>query len=121
MTEDVPRELSQYVYKERTRHKKVALYFRNGKGKRFRLAFQSDPSFEEKIPRPPGWLAPAPKRGRELSGSLGQQIELYGKNSAYRRLSYATRRQRDNIFAGIKAKGGTMQLKALKGQGRAEP
>ena len=72
MTEDVPRELSQYVYKERTRHMKVALYFRNGKGKRFRLAFQSDPSFEEKIPRPPGWLAPAPKRGRELSGSLGQ-------------------------------------------------
>lgn len=112
MTEDMPRKLPRYVEKERTRHGRVAFYFRVGKGKRTRLPSPSSPDFDA------AYLdalnAAEPTEPKKVgAGSLAWLIAQYRESGTYLGLSAATRRQRDNIFKGVIEKAGQRPYKAV--------
>ena len=109
---DMPKKLPQYVYRETTRHGRSAFYFRRGKGKRERLPDFGSPDFEDAYHALLAGIGPT-KRTREAAGSLGWLIEQYRGSDAYTGLSTATRRQRDNIFKGVKATAGHMPAKLI--------
>lgn len=112
MTEGMPRKLPPFAYSERSRHGKIVFYFRKGKGKRVRLPDISDPRFEEEYHIALSAEAPQ-KRVAAGVGSLSWLIKRYRESSAYRALSPATIKQRDNIFKGVIAKAGDAPYKAI--------
>lgn len=100
MTWEMPRKLPPFVTRERNRHGTVVFYFRRGKGARTRLpplsADSFDPAYQAALAgAPPRRGVPAP------TSSLRWLIDRYRETANYRALSYATRRQRDNIFKHI--------------------
>lgn len=113
MTDSMPRPLPQYVYRERTRHKRIVFYFRKGKERRIRLPDFGTLPFNEAYHAALMALEP-PKPTKGRAGSLQWLIERYRETAAYLRLSYATRRQRDNIFKGVVAKAGLMQYSSVR-------
>lgn len=109
---DMPRELPQFVYAERTRHGRIAFYFRRGKGPRTRLPDLSAPDFIDKYHAALTASGPPPRRtGR--AGSLQWLIEQYRANTTYQGLSIATRKQRDNIFKQVVEKSGHEPFKSI--------
>lgn len=112
MTEDMPRKLPPYVYSERSRHGKVVFYFRRGKGKRTRLPSILDPKFEAEYHA--ALSAQTPQKSPTANNkTLAWLITRYRDSSAYRALSKATIRQRDNIFKGVVAKAGGQPYRAV--------
>jgi site-specific recombinase XerC len=101
----MPRKLPPNVIRERTRHGKVVFYFRRHHGKRIRLPDIGDPQFESAyLAAMQGHTAPVARKAGVHS--IEWLIGHYRLSAAYLRLSRATRRQRDNIFANaIKAIG----------------
>jgi integrase len=101
----MPRKLPPNVIRERTRHGKVVFYFRRHHGKRIRLPDIGDPQFESAyLAAIQGHTAPVARKAGVHS--IEWLIGHYRLSAAYLRLSRATRRQRDNIFANaIKAIG----------------
>lgn len=108
----MPRKLPQYVYREVSRHGKPVYYFRRGKGERVRLPDISDPDFDEKYHDALVANAP-PKKAVAGVGSLEWLIDRYRETGAYRGLSAATRKQRDNIFKHVVEKAGHAPYKAV--------
>ena len=109
------RKLPQYVYRETNRHGNPAYYFRRGKGKRTRLPDYGTEGFEEAYQAARLSAAPAPRRTAPV-GTLAWLVERY-REAGYRDLSYATRRQRDNIFKGIVAKAGAAPIASISTTG----
>lgn len=104
----MPRKKPPFVQEERTRHGKVAYYFRRGDGPRTRLPHLGTTEFTAayykalaKVP-----VDETPKHGRPASGSVKWLITQYQQSAKYLSLSLATRKQRDNIFKGVIATGG---------------
>lgn len=116
MTDGVPRQLPQYVYRERTRHGKSVYYFRKGKARRLRLPDFGSADFEAAYHAALLGVVSEGKRAKPVSGTLGWLIEQYRQSSKYAGLSYATRRQRDNIFAGVKKSAGHLPYRLLTRQ-----
>ena len=112
MMEGMPRKLPQYVYREVSRHGKPVYYFRRGKGKRVRLPDISDPDFDEKYHDALVANAP-PKKAVAGVGTLKWLIDRYRETGAYRGLSAATRKQRDNIFRHVVEKAGHAPYRAV--------
>lgn len=100
----MPRKLPPFVTRERTRHGKLVFYFRQGKGARVRLPMLNSPEFTEAYQA--ALRGEVPKVATVGAGSLAWLIARYREASAYRGLSDATRRQRDNIFKGVIAAAG---------------
>ena len=109
MTEDMGRKLPQYVYREVNRHGNAAFYFRKGKARRIRLPDYGTSGFEEAYQAARLAVLPIPRRTAP-TGTLAWLVERYRDSGAYRDLSIATRRQRDNIFKGIVAKAGHLPI-----------
>lgn len=105
--------LPLYVTRERSRHGKLVFYFRIGKGPRQRLPAPGSADFDEAYRKALIEVGPAPKRiiGAD---SLEWLIGRYRETADYQALSYATRRQRDNIFQGVIAKSGGARYRAVK-------
>lgn len=101
----MPKKLPLYVTRQRTRHGKMLFYFRRGKGPRTPLPEPSSPDFLIQYNEA---LAASGITAKKIVGvgSLEWLIARYRETTAYRGLSDATRRQRDNIFEGVVKKAG---------------
>jgi integrase len=109
----MPRSLPQYVYAERNRHGTVVFYFRKSKGARTRLPAPNHADFDDAYHE---LLASLPVKNashRGATGTLEWLIARYQQSAAYHHLAPATRKQRDNIFAGVIAKGATRNLAGI--------
>ena len=107
----MPRKLPPFVTRERNRHGTVVFYFRRGKGARTRLPPLSAVSFDEAYHKV---LAGAqPRRSVVGTNSLRWLIDRYRETANYRALSYATKRQRDNIFKHVGETAGTDAYRAV--------
>jgi integrase len=109
---DMPRKLPPFVTRERTRHGKVVFYFRKGKGERLRLPSLDAPEFDAAYHAALVAAAPAKKAAAGV-GSLKWLVSRYRETGAYRGLSLATRRQRDNIFKHVVESAGHVPFKAV--------
>lgn len=108
----MPRKLLPYVNRQVTRHGKALYYFRKGKGPRTALPEPSDARFNDEYHK--ALLAASPeKKSVAGAGSLTWLVKRYRETSAYRSLSAATRKQRDNIFKGVLEKVGHKAYKAV--------
>lgn len=112
MTHDMPSKLPPYVNVHRTKFKTVLYYFRIGHGLRTALPAPTDPAFDAEY-RAALAGSEAPKKRIVGVGSLSWLIDRYRETTAYRGLSEATRRQRDNIFKGVAASAGTTSYRAI--------
>jgi integrase len=108
----MPRKLPPFVSHERSRHGKVVFYFRRGKGPRKRLPSIDAPDFDEEYQAILAGAAPQ-RRTLASAGTLTWLVARYKDSSAYRALSEATRRQRDNILKNVLAKAGTAAYKSV--------
>lgn len=108
----MPKKLPQFVYREISRHGKAVYYFRRGKGPRTRLPDLNAADFDEKYHEALIANAP-PKRAVAGAGSLKWLIDRYRETGAYRGLSEATRKQRDNIFKHVVENAGHASYKAV--------
>lgn len=108
----MPKKLPLYVSGERNRHDKMVFYFRIGKGQRTRLPDVNHPEFLARYND--AFQANVEGRTKKAgAGSLRWLIEEYRGSSAYKELSKATRRQRDNIFKHVIDKAGTTAFKDI--------
>lgn len=100
MRPDMPRKLPPYVTRERSRHGRVMLYFRRGKGPRIRLPDDmQSPEFAEAYDAALSGKAGYVQRVKQTpSGSLQWLVERYMESAAWASLSAATRKQRGLIF-----------------------
>lgn len=101
-----------FVTRETTRHGKVVFYFRKGKGERKRLPALDAPDFEAQYQAALLGLAPQ-KKAAANNSTLKWLVSRYRETGAYRGLSEATRKQRDNIFKGVVQKAGHHPYKAI--------
>lgn len=107
MIEAMPRERWPNLHKETTRHGKTVWYVRIDRGKRIRLhATYGTPEFREQYDAAIAGREIA-KPGKAANGTLCWLIDRYRESDAWRSLSDATRRQRENIFKQIIATAGT--------------
>lgn len=104
MIGDMPKPRPPYLLRERSRHGKTCWYVRIGKGPRTRIDAPFDSvEFWAAYHAAVGDESEPPRGGKE---TLGRLIGAYRESSAWRDLSPATRRQRENIFKHvIKAAG----------------
>lgn len=112
MTDGMPRKLPPHVTRERSRHGRVAFYFRIGKGSRVRLPDITDPAFDEKY-RKALTGQPPPRTAKEPLETLGWLIQRYREAAAFTTLAPATRRQRDNILRTVATKAGRHPYRAI--------
>lgn len=108
----MPKKIPQFVYREISRHGKSVYYFRRGKGIRTRLPDLNATDFDEKYHDALVANAP-PKKVVSGAGSLKWLIDRYRETGAYRGLSAATRKQRDNIFKHVVENAGHAPYKAV--------
>lgn len=115
MTEDVPRPRPIYLQKRWSRHGKLTWYVRVGRGPLVRLRAEYDsPAFWAEYQAAIGNKPHEPETPKSKSASLRWLLERYKDSGAWRELSPATRRQRENIFAGVLAKSGDEPFLAIK-------
>jgi len=113
LTEEMPRKLPPFVYREKTRHGRAVYYFRREKGLRTRLPDYGSDGFDTAY-RAALEGTETPKRRKAGAGSLAWLIARYRETGAYRQvLSPATRRQRDNILKGVVDISGGKPFKAV--------
>jgi len=116
---DMPRKLPLNVTRERTRHGRVAFYFRVGKGKRIRLPDITDPCFHEAYVL--AVSGGAPKVTTPARESLKWAWLRYtGESLKWHGYSRATRKQHSLLMAPILDKVGSEPLsrfdrKAIQG------
>jgi len=111
LTVEMPRKLDQYVVREYGRRGQPVYYFRRGKGKRIRLPAPGSPGYEEayQAARTGTVASKAPASAKTLKWLIAR----YRDSSAYRGLSEATRRQRDNIFKGVVEGAGNVDYRRI--------
>lgn len=101
----MPRPRKPNLHRERNRHGDHVWYVRRGKGPRYRLRseFGSDAFNEEYEAALKGKAAP---RGKAAGGTLRWLWDAYRMTDAWKSLSAATRKQRENIMLHVlKANG----------------
>jgi integrase len=91
-------------------------YFRRAKGRRIRLPDYGAPEFQGKYDEALSGEAGPQERRSAASGTVGWLVDRYRESASYGALSYATRRQRDNIFRALKEKAGFARVDALTKQ-----
>jgi integrase len=94
---DMPRPRKPYLHHQKNRHGQRVWYVRKGKGKRYRLRaeFGSDEFNRQYDLAIQGKL---PQRGQATAGTLRWLWDSYRKVDAWKALSPATRKQRENIM-----------------------
>ena len=110
--ENMPKRMP-YLQKETTRHGKTVWYFRVQDGPRTRIPgeYGSD-EFMAAYRAAFAGEKPADKNNDDRR-SLKWLLERYRESSAYRSLSPATRKQRDNIFSHVLDKSGSAPYRAI--------
>ncbi len=108
----MPKKLPPFVSRERTRHGKLVFYFRRDKGSRIRLPMLGHSDFHQAYSDALAGTAPQ-KRAVAGVNTLKWLVTRYRETNAYRCLSEATRRQRDNIFKGVVEKAGHHSYRAI--------
>lgn len=112
MIADMPRPRRPHLHRERNRHGDHVWYVRKGKGPRYRLrsTFGSDAFNAEYEAAIQGKAAP---RGQAVGGSLQWLWDSYRKSDAWKALSDATRKQRENIMLHVLKANGTEPFGAV--------
>jgi integrase len=111
----MPRPRPPHLHRERTRHGRTAWYVRIGHGSRIRLrAEYGTPEFEAEYRAALEGGPPASRERAATMGSLTWLVERYRETIAWTGLSFATRRQRENIMAGVLAQAGHEPAAAIK-------
>lgn len=108
----MPRKLAPFVQRETTRHGKKVYYFRRGKAARVRLPDITSPEFDDAYEAALAGT-PRPKKRIANTNSIEWLITRYRETSAYRGLSAATRRQRDNIFSHVLDSAGDKDFRKI--------
>lgn len=108
----MPRPRRPHLHRERNRHGMHVWYVRKGQGPRYRLRseFGSEAFNAEYEAALQGKLA---KRGQETAGTLRWLWDGYRKTDAWKVLSPATRRQRENIMLHVLALSGDEAFGAI--------
>lgn len=113
MIEAMPRERWPNLHKETTRHGKTVWYVRSGKGPRVRLrAAYGSPEFKAEYQAAIAGEATV-KPGKAAKGTLRWLWMLYRQSGAWKDLSRATRRQRENIMLHVLASAGDQPLSKI--------
>ena len=112
MIEDMPRPRLPHLQRQVTQHGRVAWYVRIKKGRRTRLrsAYGSADFIDEYHAALAG--TPLQRRGND-PGTLAWLVDRYRETAAWMALSAATRRQRDNIFAGVLRQAGEVRAASI--------
>lgn len=102
----MPRPHLPNLQRERTRHGRIVWYVRLDRGARVRLhADFGTPQFAEQYRAALAGDVPAingvPGKPKASPGTMAWLVERYRETSAWKDLSLATRRQRENIFANV--------------------
>lgn len=110
---DMPRQRPPHLQRETTRHGRVVWFCRIGKGPRIRLRSPyGTPEFDAEY-RAAIDGRPLQARPTAAAGSLQWLYERYRDSGAWRALSIATRRQRENIFRHVMTKAGAEPASAI--------
>lgn len=107
MIDDMPRARPLHLHRETTRHGRIVWFVRIGKGPRTRVRGEyGSPDFDAAYQAA---LAGTPISAarKAAKGSLAWLTEQYRESGAWRSLSTATRRQRENILKHVLATAGT--------------
>lgn len=114
MIEAMPRPRPPYLSHQRTRHGKLVWYVRRPLMPRIRIrAPYGTPEFMAEYQAAMGGSEP-PRPVKADSGTLAWLIESYRSSAPWKKLSAATRRQRENIFARVIAKSGKAPAAAVE-------
>ena len=108
----MPRKLPLYVVAERTRHKRMAFYFRIGKGPRTRLPDLDADDFLSEYNKLFNLIDTKGPKKVGVS-SLEWLVKRYMEASAFKDLSQATRKQRSNILKGVVEKAGKVAYRDI--------
>lgn len=109
----MPRPRKPHLHRERNRHGAHVWYVRRGKGPRYRLRseYGSDAFNAEYDAAIQGKASP---HGRPISGTLQWLWDAYRKSDAWKALSAATRKQRENIMLHVLKANGAEPFGALQ-------
>lgn len=109
----MPRPRPPHLHREITRHGKGVWYVRVNRGPRIRLRAEfGTPEFQQEYhDAVAGKLRP--KDRGPVTGTLAWYIGQYRQSSAWLSMSYATRRQRENILKQVLATAGTEPLSRI--------
>lgn len=109
----MPRPRPPYLHRQISRHGKTIWYYRQGKGPRTRIHAEfGTPEFMDEYQR--AATGADPKRSGEAKGGTLQWLyDRYRESGAWADLSVATRRQRENIFAGVMKNAGSEPFRAI--------
>jgi integrase len=103
----MPRPRPPHLQRHVTRHGKIVWYVRIGRGPRIRLRAEYGTAEFAAEYQAAVAGTPRPRPGAPTAGTLAWLIERYRETAAWAALSAATRRQRENIFAGVIKTAGT--------------
>lgn len=113
--EQMPRKLPLHVVREKTRHKTVVYYFREGKGPRTRLpddlaSAEFKAAYQALLAGRPIFSPPnnAPVR------SLIWLVDRYHESGRWAQLSASTRRWQDRLFAQMLEKSGNIDARNIQ-------
>lgn len=108
----MPRPRPPHLHKETSRHGKTVWYVRVNRGPRIRItaAFGTD-EFDEQYAAALEGKVHLP--GKPASNTLAWLVDRYRDSSAWRDLSMATRRQRENILKPVLASAGREPFSAI--------
>lgn len=106
----MPKRAAPYLQRQVTRHGQTVWYVRRGHCPRVRLraTYGTDEFWAQYRAAIDG--APAPEKAVVRPHTLAWGIEQYRKSVAWKQLSNATRRQRENIYRAACAKAGSVRL-----------
>lgn len=106
----MPRPRPPHLHRETTRHGKATWYVRVGKGPRIRLRAEfGTPEFNIQYQDAIAGKI-RPKDGGPVSGTLAWHVARYRESSVWLALSFATRRQRENILRQVLTTAGSEPL-----------
>lgn len=113
MIASMPRPRPPHLHKEVTRHGKTVWYVRIGETPRVRIRGEfGTPEFKTQYDAAIAGEEPV-KPGKAPSGSLEWLWMLYRQSGAWRELSQATRRQRENIMLHVLKAAGSKSLSKI--------
>ena len=115
MIETMPRKLPLYVVREKTRHKTIVYYFREGKGPRTRLP--GDPNSQEFKAAYQTLLAGRPIFSPPSNApvrSLRWLVDRYHESGRWTQLSASTRKWQDRLFEKMLQISGNVDARAVQ-------
>lgn len=115
MMADMPRPRPPHLHREVDRQGETVWYVRVGHGPRIRIREEyGTDKFKAAYKAALEGSAVAETKQRESTAQLSWLLERYRDSSAWAKLSDATRRQRDNIFAHVRKTSGTKKYASIK-------